>query len=198
MIASRGVALAEGERLAQERLEAVVEVVGAVAPVEPHPDYAVLTRVPDALDVPSNDGIIVVATREAALRSALMIYGNWDRVAGGVGQHFLEPGAKSSPMQFKDNVPQGAALTNFIGTLTPNEPVLGVTLATTKADPDPGAQARLNAVIGALTAAGRPEPVATRKVVERINDHDRAEVQRIGHNADAVDEVIFFERNSGA
>ena len=198
VIASRGVALAEGERLAQERLEAVVEVVGAIAPVDPHPDYTVLTRVPDALDVPSNDGIIVVATREAALRSGLMIYGNWDRVGGGVGQHFLEPGAKNGQVQFKDNAPQGTALTNFIGTLTPNEPVLGVTLATTKADPDPGGQARLTAVISALVAAGRPEPVATRKVVERINDHDRSEVQRIGLNADAVDEVIFFERNSGA
>jgi hypothetical protein len=192
------VALAEGERLAQERLEAVVEVVGAVAPVDPHPDYAVLTRVPDALDVPSNDGIIVVATREAVLRSALAIYGNWDRGTGGVGQHFLETGAKNGQVQFKDNAPQGTALTNFISTLTANEPVLGVTLATTKADPDAGAQARLTAVVGALVAAGRPEPVATRKVVERINDHDRAEVQRIGHNPDAVDEVIFFERNSGA
>jgi hypothetical protein len=192
------VALAEGERLAQERLEAVVEVVGAVAPVDPHPDYAVLTRVPDALDVPSNDGIIVVATREAVLRSALAIYGNWDRGTGGVGQHFLEPGAKNGQVQFKDNAPQGTALTNFIATLTTDEPVLGVTLATTRADPDAGGQARLTAVISALVAAGRPEPVATRKVVERINDHDRAEVQRIGHNPDAVDEVIFFERNSGA
>jgi hypothetical protein len=198
VIASRGVALAEGERLARERLEAVVEVVGAVAPVDPHPDYAVLTRVPDALDVPSNDGIIVMATREVALRSARLIYGNWDRVAGGVGQHFLEPGAKSSLVQFSDNAPQGTALTNFIGTLTVDEPVLGVTLATTKANPDPGAQARLNAVISALVAAGRPEPVATRKVVEAINEHDRKQVEGIGHDPNAVDEVIFFERNSGA
>jgi hypothetical protein len=173
-------------------------VIGAVAPVDLHPDYTVLSRVPDALDVPSNDGIIVIATTEAEVRTALLIYGNWDRGAGGVGQHFLEPGAKSSPLRFTANVPQGTALTNFIGTLTPDEPVSGVTLATTKADPDPGAQARLDAVIKALVTAGRPEPVATRKAVERLNDHDREQLQRVGHNPDDVDEVIFFERNSGA
>ena len=324
-IASHGVAASEGVRLAQERLESLGDVIAAVTPEELNPDYQVLNRVPDALDTPSNDGVIIVVTRAAIVsnchtviaveraqdlarlvraaqaggfnqalasdklaknlgtvnfaaatpdatqlqsvlqawsaldykpangaavitnasdqaaagytpqstallaafggtgasqavstpetlsgcpavtivagsvvyRNVLYIYGNWDRAGAGQGQHFLQPTAPNSPGEFRNNVEQGDALENFIAGLTANQPVRGVTLATTQAAPDAGAATRLQAVLQALTAAGTPIPAATRQVVEALNDHDRAELIRIGKDPNAVDEVIFFELNSG-
>jgi hypothetical protein len=89
------------------------------------------------------------------------------------------------------------ALANFIASLTANQPVLGVTLATTRLAPDGGAGARLQTVVGALTAVGRPAPTAARQVVEQINTHDRGQLIEIGLVPDDYDEVIFFELNAG-
>lgn len=50
----------------------------------------------------------------------------------------------------------------------------------------------------ALGAAGRPAPVATRRTVESLNEHDRKELQTIGRDPDGFDEIIFFELNAGA
>jgi hypothetical protein len=74
--------------------------------------------------------------------------------------------------------------------------MFGVTLATTKAAPDPGAAARLSAVSDALAAAGHgPAPPATRLVTVRLSDHDRRVVTDLGLRPDDFDEVIFFEVN---
>ncbi len=142
------------------------------------------------------DGIMLFITI-AALRNALLIYGDWNRVDG-QGQHFLNSESPFSPMQFDGNIPQGDALKKFIAGLTANQPVLGITLATTKAAPDTGAPARLKAVIGALVAARRPAPVASRQTVDSLNAHDRKELQTIGQNPDNFDEIIFFELNAEA
>jgi len=100
-------------------------------------------------------------------------------------------------MEFSDNAPQGSALANFIASLNADQPVRGVTLATTKAAPDAGAAARLKTVVEALVAAGKPAPAAARQVVEQINTHDRGQLTEIGLVPDDYDEVIFFELNDG-
>lgn len=63
IIASRGLAVAEGPRLAEDRLEALVEVVAPITSPVLQPAYVVQTRVPDGYDVPGNDGLIIIATR---------------------------------------------------------------------------------------------------------------------------------------
>src|SRR5262249_15852406 len=131
---------------------------------------------------------------EAVTRHALLIYGNWDRP-----NHFLsnDPPGPSTTVDFSDNVPQGDALLKYVKSLTPNQPVNGVTLSTTKAAPDAGAAQRVQAVVEALVAGGRPAPKATRRGIEALNDHDRAELVRVGQDPTKFDEVIFFELNAG-
>jgi len=321
LIASRGVAAAEGEPLAHARLESLVDVVAAVSHVDLNPDYKVLDRVPDALDVPSNDGVLIVATRRAVatnchnvfaardqntlkllaeaaqagrflatlqnnklalelgkvnfsgvtpdqtmldamktswdahnlgvgaqglvaanandaaagsyvpqgatilaalggsgnptavttteqmpdcpaitviaasqvVRSALLIYTNWDN-----GDHFISAGAPppNSSMDFRNDVPQGDALTNFVASLTANQPVLGVTLATTMAAPDAGATARLKEVVKALDDAGKNKTSASRIVAQALSEHDRKELEGNAFVPDNFHEVIFFELNA--
>jgi hypothetical protein len=322
IIASRGVAAAEGERLAQERIEALVEVLGVVVPVDARPDYEVMPRVPDPLDIAGNDGAIIVATRKAVAtnchdvvavereeelkqlgdaalagrleealaasktakplgkvnftgaapeqaslkavqdqwaplnlgkaslgivvaaapdtasasyppqaaaiiaalggsttpglvkspkpmpgcpamtivagsverRNALLIYTNWDN-----GEHFIPAGAApySSPMEFRNNAPQGDALKSYIAGLTANQPVRGVTLATPQAAPDGGANARLKAVLDALVAAGLPLPDAARQVVEALSAPDRKQLETAGFTPNDYEDIIFFELNAG-
>ena len=72
LVASSGLAEAEGDKLALARLEALVGVIDVVAAVDPAPDYRVLSRVPDALDIASSDGAMVVATRKAATNCHLL------------------------------------------------------------------------------------------------------------------------------
>jgi hypothetical protein len=126
-------------------------------------------------------------------RNAWLIYGNWDRP-----NHFIPRTAPNGPMEFRNDVAQGNALSDLIAALTPNQPVLGVTLATTLAAPDGGAPARLQQVVQALAAAGRPAPVASRQAVEALNDHDRKEVQtNLQTDPNGFDEIIFLELNAG-
>jgi hypothetical protein len=63
VIASRGLAVAEGESLAENRLESLVEILSAETPPIATPQYAVLGSVPGSLDTGQNDGIIIVATK---------------------------------------------------------------------------------------------------------------------------------------
>ena len=126
-------------------------------------------------------------------RNTLLIYGNWDSP-----NHYLEKDAPRSAMQFVDNQPQGAVLATFIAGLGANRPVLGVTLATTKAAPDDGAPARLKVVVETLLAAGRPAPTAARQVIQDLNAHDRDQlINIVGLAPDDYDEVIYFELNAG-
>jgi len=63
LIASHGIAAAEGERLAQERIESLADVIEPVAPAGITREFDVLARVPDALNEVSNDGVIILVTR---------------------------------------------------------------------------------------------------------------------------------------
>jgi len=146
--------------------------------------------------VPGGCPVVVLVLPKPAVvtRKALLIYTNWDRP-----NHFIpNHPAPFATLEFKNDVPQANELTTFINSLTANQPVRGVTLATTMAPPDAGAPNRLKAVIDALAAAGRPAIAATRQVVQPLNDHDRAELTRDGQNPNNFDEVIFFELNPGA
>jgi hypothetical protein len=128
-------------------------------------------------------------------RNALLIYTNWDN-----GEHFIAAGGApppNSPMEFRNNVPQGDALKNYIAGLTANQPVRGVTLATPKAAPDVGANTRLQAVLDALVAAGRPLPGPARRVVEALSTHDRAQLTAAGFTPDNFEDIVFFELNAG-
>jgi hypothetical protein len=127
-------------------------------------------------------------------RNALLIYTNWDN-----GEHFIPAGAApySSPMEFRNNAPQGDALKNYIAGLTANQPVRGVTLATPQAAPDGGANARLKAVLDALVAAGLPLPDAARQVVEALSAPDRKQLETAGFTPNDYEDIIFFELNAG-
>jgi hypothetical protein len=159
---------------------------------------------PQAAAPANADGIMIFVTvaGQTITRHALLVYVNSDTV-NGQRLHFLSPSANatfaqppspSSTMDFIDNAPQGTALSAFIASLNvTQQPVAGVTLATTRAAPDAGAQARLQAVINALKAANRPIPATSRQVVQALSDPDRAELNRVGHDPNTVDEAIFLE-----
>ncbi len=147
---------------------------------------------PPLADAALDGGLLVVTAAAGVTRSALLIYGNWD-----APNHYLTREAPRSTTTFVDDAPQGTALASFIAGLSIDQPVRGVTLATTKAAPDAGAAARLKSVVEALVAAGRPAPVARRQGVEALNTHDRGQITDIGLVADDFDEVIFFELNDG-
>jgi hypothetical protein len=138
------------------------------------------------------DGVMLFVTvaQQAVLRDALLIHAGMDGP-----NHYFQKDAPNAGMKFADNAPSDNSLHDFIATLTANQPVVGITLATTRAAPDAGATTRLKAVVDALVAAGRPAPQASRQVVQPINAHDRQEVIDAGHDPNAVDEVIFLEPN---
>lgn len=140
-------------------------------------------------------GMLVVTLGDApqAQRRALMVYGNYDSP-----NHYLRKDYPHAPLDFVNNAPQGSALADFIAALNANQPVRGVTLATTKAEPDaPHAQARLASVIAALAAKGIAIPAARQQVV-RLNDHDRKQLaSEMGIDADDFDDIVFFELNAG-
>lgn len=153
----------------------------------------------DAVSPPLSDsamdgGFLVVTQAVATVtRKALLIYGSWERP-----NHFVNREAPRADQRFVNDQPQDTTLAQFIGKLSADQPVRGITLATTKAAPDAGAPARMQAALAALKDAGKPVPSATRQTVEAINDHDRKQLVEIGIKAEDYDEVIFFELNEGA
>lgn len=160
------------------------EVKGAIEDaIVPYP----IDAVPD-----DADGVMLFVTvaQQAVVRTALLIHAGMDGP-----NHYFQKDAPSAGTKFAGNAPADSTLHDFIARLTANQPVVGVTLATTRAAPDAGATTRLKAVVDALVAAGRPAPQAARQVVMAINDHDRQEVTNAGHDPNAVDEVIFLEPN---
>jgi len=148
----------------------------------------------DAVPADADGIMLFITVSNVVSRNALLIYTNWDN-----GDHFINASAAAphSPMEFRNDVPQGDALKNFVAGLTANQPVHGVTLATTKAAPDAGANTRLAAVLKALTDANKNQTKATRRVVQALNARDRQQLQGAGFNANDYDEVIFFELNAG-
>lgn len=139
-------------------------------------------------------GMLVVTFGQAERRNALLVYGNYDPPG-----HYLQADAPSSPMEFLDNAPQGNALVNYLRGLTPNQPVLGVTLATTREAPDePGARQRLDAVVGAVRQELGTDLPAHRQQLVRLSEHDRKELSKLPDvDPDGFDEIVFFELNHG-
>lgn len=81
IIASRGLAASEGARLAEDRLEALVEVVATVTPPVVQPTYVVRERLPDGFAEAGKDGMIVIALRpvEGACHDVYAFMGNVDQ-----------------------------------------------------------------------------------------------------------------------
>ena len=154
---------------------------------------AIATPSPKLADGALDGGMLVVTAGAVENRNALLIYGGYDSP-----NHFLKAEFPRSPLQFTNDVPQGSALADFIAGLTAEQPVRGITLATPKAAPDPGATTRLQAVVAALTASGRPTPPAGRQKVLALNAHDRDQLAGIGVTASDYDDVVFFELNAGS
>jgi hypothetical protein len=121
------------------------------------------------------------------MRRALVIFASADGP-----DHFFGDDAPATRMRFVDDVPEGDLLRKFIGALTPNQRVLGVTLAVLTPPVDGGADARLKAVIEELRGAGQnPQRAAT----TALTAHDRQQLKDTGHPLDGLDEVIFLEPN---
>lgn len=156
---------------------------------------ALSTVVPPLSDGALDGGLLVVTLAGAppATRRALLVYGNWDRP-----NHYLERSSPNTTFDFVGNQPQGDTVSRFIGGLTPNQPVAGLTLATPRAAPDSDAPARLQHIIDALVASGRPAPVPSRRTVEALNDHDRKELDKLQVDANDFDDIVFLELNAGA
>lgn len=199
VIASRGLAAAEGEPLALRRLAALVEVVSRVTPIVENPAYLSAERVPDGYAEPGHDGIAVIATvilDAVTRRNALLLYTPWDN-----GIHFVDAANRppNAPMEFANDIPQGNALTQFIASLgsIDNAPIRGVTVAIPGGPPDAGASTRLDAVLQAVTSSGRPAPASHRRVVETLRARDRELLLRAGFAPDDFDDILYLEINDG-
>jgi hypothetical protein len=106
--------------------------------------------------------------------------------------HFPARDAKRATVQFDDDVPRGDELNILIRSLTPNEPVNGVMVATLE-QPDSGATARANEVASAVMALRPNTRVTSRAGV--LTADDRRRVEAVGISLAGMDEVIFLEPN---
>ncbi len=175
--------------LADARLRRVVQGVGT--PLDPGSNVLdVLPAVPAALAVPDADGIILLVTREPEVvtRTALVIFASMDGA-----NHFPSQDAPVARVKFANNLPQADDLRRLIRSLTPNQPVNGITLAVLTAPVDAGADVRIQTVVDELNAAGRPAP--RRRASAVLDARDRQSLIRSGHPVDGLDEVIFLEPN---
>jgi len=178
--------------LAEPRLTRVVTGVATVTPLDSGANVLeVLPAVPAPLVVPNVDGIVVLITRDPVVvtRLALVIFAPLD------GAHFPNRESPNAKVQFANNLPQADDLRRLIRSLTPNQPVNGVTLAVTKAPVDSGADVRIQSVVDEVVAAGQPTPLRRSKSV--LTDRDRQNLINSGHPVDGFDEVIFLEPNRG-
>jgi hypothetical protein len=139
---------------------------------------------------PTSSVITIIGVEPAAVvRNALVIFASVD------GAHYPAPDAPAARVTFSNNQPTDDALTALMKSLTPNQPVRGVTLAVIAPPVDADANLRLREVSNALVATGHPAPL--RMVTSTLSDKDRAELLRSAHNIDGLDEVIFLEPQGG-
>jgi hypothetical protein len=142
-------------------------------------------------DAAFDGGMLVVTTKAAApvqTRKALLIFASQDN-----GQHFPANPAPHADAEFVNDAPKDDAIVTFVKGLSANQPVNGVTLATTKGAPDAGAQQRVNAVVEAVRKAGRPAPRSQKTLA--LSDPDRGRLTGLGLKPETYDDVIFFEPN---
>jgi hypothetical protein len=106
--------------------------------------------------------------------------------------HFPAQNAKRANVEFDDDVPRGEELNTLIRSLTPNEPVNGVMVATLE-QPDSGAKARATAVANAVMALRPNTRVTSRAGV--LTPDDKRRVEAVGISLAGMHEVIFLEPN---
>jgi hypothetical protein len=125
-------------------------------------------------------------------RTAVVIFSSIDGPDG--PKHFPSADSPRTMVVFKDNAPEGDALSKMIARMTPNQfPIKVITLAVLTPPPDAGAEVRIEAVIAALAAAGHPT-ADPRKTTGPLSQPDRDSLTKIGNVLDGVDEVIFLDR----
>jgi hypothetical protein len=136
--------------------------------------------------------ITFVAPQPQTTRTAVVIFSSIDGPDG--PRHFPSANSPRATVVFKDNAPEGEALSNLIARMTPNQfPIKFITLAVLTPPPDAGAEVRIEALIAALAAAGHPT-ADPRKTAGPLSQPDRDSLTKIGNVLDGVDEVIFLER----
>jgi hypothetical protein len=143
-------------------------------------------------DAALDGGMLVVTMGDAKVRKALLIYSNYDSP-----NHFLNGESPHVDLGFDNDVPIGTALTDFVGNLTANQPVRGVTVAVTKAPVDAGAADRLQAVVKAVAEFHPPAPAQNRQKTAVLNEHDQKQLSDIGIGFEKYDDIIFLELNAG-
>ena len=125
-------------------------------------------------------------------RTAVVIFSSIDGPDG--PKHFPSADSPRTMVVFKDNAPEGDALSKMIAQMTPNQfPIKVIALAVLTPPPDAGAEVRIEAVIAALAAAGHPT-AAPRKTTGPLSQPDRDSLTKIGNVLDGVDEVIFLDQ----
>ena len=152
----------------------------------PAPEY-----IPSPEAFPSNlecPAITFVAPQTQTTRTAVVLFARFLDF-----QHVPEARPEPATVVFKNNAPEGAALGNLIAGMTPGQPVNGVTLAVLTPPPDVEAAKRIDAIVDALAAAGRPA-VNPRKISGVLSQQDRVLLTNAKINLNGVDEVIFLER----
>jgi hypothetical protein len=140
---------------------------------------------PPDVDCPA---ITFVAPQPQTTRTAVALFARFLDF-----QHVPEARPEPATVVFKNNVPQGDALGILIAGMTPGQPVNGVTLAVLTPPPDAEAPKRIDAIVDALAAAGRPA-VNPRKISGVLSQQDRVLLTNAKINLNGVDEVIFLER----
>jgi hypothetical protein len=109
-------------------------------------------------------------------------------------QRLLDIDSPHETVVFSKNVPQGGVLKNLISTApSARFPISGITLAVLTPPPDAEAALRIDAVIDALAAAGRPTSIS-RKSFGALTQRDMTMLTKIGVPLEGADEVIFLER----
>jgi hypothetical protein len=128
--------------------------------------------------------IVFVQPGSAAVRNALLVYGNFDIENGSLSVD--QPPNVATALQFSDNVMEGGVLPKYLAALGPNRPVNVVMLTTTSAL-DPGAQTRLAGVVDQVQ-----QPPHFRQFVKALTPQFRDDLKRNGFSPEGFDDVIFF------
>jgi hypothetical protein len=126
----------------------------------------------------------------AVIRTGLVIFGSLDGPT-----HFPAREGQRATVQFSNNVPQGDVLTTLIKSLTPNQPVNGVLLASLSGALDPGAASRAGAVANAVLKVQSRPAGSVKSRTGKLSDSDKQQLAGIGVTLTGIDEVIYLESN---
>jgi len=130
---------------------------------------------------------VTLVLGDVVFRNALLLYALFD---GGL---IIPQNPTTSPISFRNDLPQGDALANYLGRLTPSQPV-GRLFLTTRQALDAGAATRLERISNGLVAAGKPPVPPTQRTQRQMTTADRNTLTGAGFDPDGFDEVIWFVR----